>query len=106
MSIAWTAAHSFPDSVESNSETWHVGDLVTMNSPDGGYDVSTIIGFAVTLNGTWARLARPYAYAHTIGSSAGVLTGVEIYEVSAERLGGDVPGLGRSGRTNMRIGSR
>lgn len=64
---------------------WKVGDAV--RTYEGAYSTATILGFESQGDRWYAKLARPYVYAHDIGTScAGPLTGLEIYGANIESL--------------------
>lgn len=59
-------------------EAYKAGDSLRLFGPDQPYGTGIILGF--TEDGTYCRIARPYAYADCVGTtSPGVLMGCETF---------------------------
>jgi hypothetical protein len=91
MSI-WSDAKEFSEEWHSSGKEYRVGDVVDIDSADAPWGHAVIIGFAgLTLAGDktpmwFVKLARPYAYANTLGLCAGHLLGAEVFEAPCSKL--------------------
>lgn len=92
MSGVWDTAVQFSAEWHRGEITYRIGDIVSMGSGEPFNDC-VIIGFALSKhrhdgeNGTWyARVARPYAYADTIGCVPNHLLGSEVFELTCDHM--------------------
>lgn len=69
-----------------NVRGWRVGDRVS-TFEGRAFNTAVILGFECVGGSWYARLARPYCYAHDLGTSCATpLLGVEIYAASLDFL--------------------
>ena len=57
-----------------SADGFHAGDVVRMKTWDGPFSDSVILGFTTMIDGEqYTKLARPYAYASSVGTTGPVL---------------------------------